>query len=245
MGIKAEIEPQKELIMDEKTILVVDDNEEIREVVRLLLESEGYIVKESPDGADALNKIDDSIDLIILDVMLPGKSGFLTCAELRKITMAPILFLTAKSQDSDKTMGFQMGGDDYLSKPFSYQELLSRVKALLRRYYVYGQKELEEKEDYIVSGNLKINRNFNEVFKNDKEISLTDIEYKMLLLMADNYRKIFSAQNLYESVWGEPYFYISNDTIMVHIRKLRVKLEDDPQNPVHIRTVWGKGYRFE
>lgn len=228
-----------------RNILIADDNDEIREIVRILLESEGFDVTEAVNGLDAVNKVTDDTDLIILDIMMPVKSGFKACVEIREKTSAPILFLTAKSQDSDKCMAFSSGSDDFLSKPFSYTELISRVKALLRRYYVYKGKEHAEVSDYIDVNGLKINKNSNEVSICGEEIILTEIEYSILLLMATNRRKIFSAQNLYESVWNEPYFYSNNNTVMVHIRNLRSKLESDPQNPKYIKTVWGKGYRIE
>lgn len=228
-----------------KNILVADDNEEIREVVRILLEGEGYNVIEAVDGEDAIIKVDENIDLIILDIMMPIKSGFKACIEIREKTSAPILLLTAKTQDSDKCMGFSSGCDDYLSKPFSYTELISRVKALLRRYYVYrGKEEVDLNEDIDING-LRINTTSNEVFINNEEVILTETEYKIVLLMAQNRKRVFSAQNLYEIVWKEPYFYSCNNTIMVHIRNLRRKLEKDPQNPKYIKTVWGKGYRIE
>lgn len=229
-----------------KTILIADDNDEIREIVRVLLESEHYHVIEAIDGEDAVNKVDDTIDLIILDMMMPRKSGIKACVEIRELTSAPILFLTAKTQDSDKTLAFSAGSDDYLSKPFSYTELVSRVKALLRRYYVYkGKEDTAAHSDVISFNGLSVNTTVNEVRMNEKELTLTEIEYKLLALMAGNRNKIFSAQNLYESVWGEPYFYSCNNTVMVHIRNLRMKLEKDPQNPKFIKTVWGKGYRIE
>lgn len=229
-----------------KTILIADDNHEIREIVRVLLESEQYHVVEAVDGEDAVNKVDDTIDLIILDMMMPRKSGIKACVEIREMTSAPILFLTAKTQDSDKTLAFSAGSDDYLSKPFSYTELVSRVKALLRRYYVYkGKEDTSAPSDVITFNGLSVNTTVNEVRMNEKELTLTEIEYKLLALMAGNRNKIFSAQNLYESVWGEPYFYSCNNTVMVHIRNLRMKLEKDPQNPKFIKTVWGKGYRIE
>ncbi len=226
-------------------ILIADDNEEIREVVRVLLESEGYNVIEAVDGEDAVNKVEEDIDLIILDVMMPIKSGFRACIEAREKTSAPILFLTAKTQESDKYMAFSSGSDDYLSKPFSYMELVTRVKALLRRYYVYKGKERVDTPDTICINELTINTTMNEVSIGEREIILTEIEYKILLIMAQHRKKIFSAQNLYESVWEEPYFYTSNNTVMVHIRNLRSKLEKDPQTPKYIRTVWGRGYRIE
>ena len=142
-------------------------------------------------------------------------------------------------------MGFSSGGDDYLPKPFSYTELTARVKALLRRYYVYRGKESEESKEKIVIRDLVIDRQTCEVRLAGAEVQLTDIEYRMLLLMAENRRKVFSAQNLYESIWNEPYFYSCNNTIMVHIRNLRRKIEPDPDNPQYIKTVWGKGYRID
>lgn len=228
-----------------KKILIADDNSEIREIVRVLLESEGYDLLEAIDGEDAVNKVDENIDLIILDIMMPIKSGFKACVEIREKTSAPILFLTAKTQDSDKYMAFSSGCDDYLSKPFSYTELVSRVKALLRRYYVYKGKEQIAPSDTIHVNELTVSTSTNEVSIGDQEIILTEIEYKILLLMVRHRKKIFSAQNLYESVWEEPYFYTCNNTVMVHIRNLRSKLEKDPQNPKYIKTVWGKGYRVE
>ncbi len=228
-----------------KNILIADDNEDIREIVRVLLESEGYNVVEAVDGEDAINKVDDEIDLIILDVVMPKKTGFKACIEIREKTSAPILFLTAKSQDSDKYMAFSAGSDDYISKPFSYTELVSRVKALLRRYYVYKGKEIKDSDNSISINGLIINTSSNDASVNGKELILTEIEYNILLLMAQNRKKIFSAQNLYESIWREPYFYSCNNTVMVHIRNLRSKLEEDPQNPEYIKTVWGKGYRIE
>lgn len=230
---------------DERLIMIADDDPDIREVVRILLESEGFRIVEAVDGDDAVSKIDPAIDLYILDVMMPGKSGYQVCRAIRAASTAPILFLTAKSQDGDKSMGFSSGGDDYLPKPFSYTELTARVKALLRRYYVYRGKESEEAKEKIVIRDLVIDRQTCEVRLAGAEVQLTDIEYRMLLLMAENRRKVFSAQNLYESIWNEPYFYSCNNTIMVHIRNLRRKIEPDPDNPQYIKTVWGKGYRID
>jgi DNA-binding response OmpR family regulator len=231
----------------EKTmkILVADDNEEIREFIRVLLEGEGYEIAEAADGEEACQKTDDSIDLIILDVMMPVKNGYKACMEIREKTTAPILFLTAKTQDSDKALGFSLGGDDYLSKPFSYAELVSRIKALLRRYYVYQGKEPKSESKTIQIGDMQICMKANQVFVGDAEIHLTDIEYRLLLLLSQNRGKIFSAQNLYESVWNEPYLFSSSNTVMAHIKNIRRKLGDDTQNPKIIKTVWGRGYRIE
>ncbi|GGH69279.1 response regulator transcription factor [Paenibacillus silvae] len=228
-----------------KQILIADDNSEIREIVRILLESENYEVIEAVDGQDAVDKVTEETDLIILDMMMPNKSGLKACLEIREKTSAPILFLTAKTQDSDKQLAFSSGSDDFLSKPFSYTELVARVKALLRRYYVYRGKEKIEETDHIVVKDLKIHQDSKSVYIGEKEISLTDIEYQILMLLASKRRKVFSAENIYESVWRQPYFYTCNNTVMVHIRNLRNKLEDDPQHPKYVKTVWGKGYKIE
>ena len=230
---------------ENKKILIADDDPDIREVVRILLESEGFQVIEAVDGDDAALKISPEIDLYILDVMMPGKSGYQVCREIRLSSASPVLFLTAKSQDGDKSMGFSSGGDDYLVKPFSYTELTARVKAMIRRYFVYGAKAEEIREETISIRELFINLDECEVKVDGRDVVLTDIEYRMLLLMAQNRRKVFSAQNLYEEIWNEPYFYSCNNTIMVHIRNLRRKIEPDPENPSFIKTVWGKGYRID
>lgn len=231
--------------MEKKKILFVDDDPEIREVLRLLLTGEGYQVIEAANGSQVLELLDDTVDLVILDVMMPGMGGYTVCAEIRKQSAVPVLFLTAKGQDSDKTMGFSAGGDDYLIKPFSYSELINRVKAMLRRYYVYGAKKDEGSEIIRYCGNIEIDPTQCRVTVLGQEVVLTDIEYRILHLLASHPKKVFSVQNIYESIWNEPYFYTSNNTVMVHIRNIRRKLGDDPQNAHTIRTVWGKGYRIE
>ena len=235
--------------MKATTILIADDSREIRDVVRIMLESEGYRVLEAASGEETLELAQNPNSLValyILDVMMPGMDGFETCRSLRRFTHAPVLFLTAKSQDSDKADGFSSGGDDYLVKPFSSTELVARVQAILRRYFVYQGKDAEhsDQEDLILD-NVQIRARTNEVLRDGKPVYLTDIEYRILLLMARNRKRIFTAQELYESVWNEPYLYTSNNTVMVHIRNLRKKLEQDPQNPRLIKNIWGKGYRIE
>ena len=227
------------------TILVADDDREIREIVCVLLENEGYTVLEATNGGEAVEKAVEGVDLILLDVMMPGRSGFSACAEIRKRTTVPILFLTAKTQDSDKALGFSAGGDDYLAKPFSCAELTLRVKALLRRCQVYDGKVPDDSRGTIRVQNVTIDLEKSEVRKDGEEVLLTNLEYRILLLLARHRRKIFTAQNIYESVWDEPYFFTANNTVMVHIRNLRRKLEDDPQRPKIILNVWGKGYRIE
>lgn len=231
--------------MEMKKILYADDDPEIREALRLLLGCEGYETVEAANGEEVLRLLDDNIDLVILDVMMPGMNGYTVCAEIRRRYAVPILFLTAKSQDSDMTMGFSVGGDDYLVKPFSYNELINRVKAMLRRYYIYGAKKTEQSHVIRCCGNIEIDPDQCMVFQDEKEVLLTDIEYRILYLLASHPKKIFSVQNIYESVWNEPYFYSSSNLVMVHIRNIRRKLGDDPQACHTIRTVWGKGYRIE
>ncbi len=235
--------------MKEYSILIIEDDEDIREGIRILFSGENYRITEAGSGEEGLRLFSGDIDLVILDIMMPGISGLKTCEEIRDISNVPVLFLTAKSQESDKLIGFMAGGDDYLVKPFTYSELLARTKALLRRYTVYKGKDTPEQTiceeaGYIARKSLKVSTTYNEVFRDGRKIELSEIEYRMLLLMMKNPGRIFSTKNLYESVWNEPYFYISNNTVMVHIRKLRMKIENDPKNPEYIHTVWGKGYRF-
>ncbi len=230
---------------DTKRILLADDDRDIREVGRVLLENEGYEVVEAKDGAQAVSLAGEDIDLYILDIMMPVKNGYQACREIRQISSAPILFLTARSQDSDKAMGFSSGADDYLSKPFSYTELIARVKALLRRYYIYKGKDTKEEKGEIVIRDLVIDPQGCRVERAGVSIPLTDIEFRLLLTMAENRKKVFSAEELYEKIWNEPYFYACNNTVMVHIRNLRRKIEPDPNDPVYVKTVWGKGYRVD
>lgn len=227
-------------------ILMVDDEAEIREVIKILLESEGYEVLEAETGELALAKFSLSTDLIILDINMPGVSGYQVCQKIRSISNVPILFLTAKTQESDLLMGYTVGGDDYLSKPFSYSELLARVKGLLRRYTVYQGKNIQtRRSEYLEWQNIRLNYDRNNVYKDQQELNLTNTEYRTLRLLLSCPRQTFSAQNIYESVWNEPYFPGANNTIMVFIRKLREKIEENPKNPKILVTVWGKGYRIE
>lgn len=232
--------------MENTRILIVDDNPEIREVVTILLEGEGFITEEAGDGKTALEKIKECpYDLILLDVMMPGLNGYQTCVEIRKSTNAPILFLSARSQVEDKTLGFLSGGDDYLPKPFSYQELLGRVKALVRRYQIYRGKPSVSGKESLKAGNIEVFEEAGIVRRSGQEISLTDTEFAILCLLLKNKKQIFSVERLYESVWNEPYYYGASNIVMVHIRNLRTKIEENPHNPEIIRTVWGRGYRCD
>ncbi len=236
------------MMQDIPHILVADDNPEIREIIKVLLSGEGYSVTEAKDGTDALTKIKkQEFDLIILDIMMPGMNGYETCQGIREQSNVPILFLSARTTDSDKILGFSSGGDDYLEKPFSYPELIGRAKALIRRYHVYRGKEQQAvvpPKQISVRG-LLVDLQREEVFLEGKKIELTSTEYEMLRLLASNRRQIFSAQRLYESVWNDAWYYGANNTVMVHIRNLRQKIERDPKNPVFIKTVWGKGYHLD
>lgn len=224
-------------------IMIADDDAEIREVIRILLEGEGYQVIEAANGNEAIEMMESSIVLIILDVMMPGCSGIIACNEIRKEHTVPILFLTAKSKEEDIVIGFSAGADDYLVKPFSYTELLSRVKALIRRYCIYMGQDTQSL-GHIYLQDIEIDMDARRVTKSGKEITLTDLEYQILALLATHRKKIFSAQNIYESVWKEPYYSFSSNTVAVHIRNLRKKLEDDIQNPHYIQNIWGRGYRI-
>ena len=225
--------------MDEARILLIEDDPDIREGVRILLESEGYAVDEAADGETGLMLAGEETDLVILDVMMPGLSG---------LSNVPVLFLTARAQESDKLIGLMAGGDDYLTKPFSYTELLMRTRALLRRYRVYrGKAEpaVPAAPACLSGGGIRLSTAGNQVWVDGREVRLSGLEYRLLRLLMEHPGAIFSAQTLYERVWEEPYFYSCAGTVMVHIRKLRVKVESDPQRPKHIVTEWGKGYRFE
>ncbi|MGP1441106.1 MAG: response regulator transcription factor [Anaerovoracaceae bacterium] len=226
-------------------IIVIEDDADIREVIRMLLEKQGYTVVEAENGISALTKIDASVDLILLDVMMPGLSGIEVCQQIRKEYNMPILFLTAKSGEEDKSEGLLAGGDDYLTKPFSETELTARVTALLRRYRQYrGKDGDQDAETFLTIGELKLSEQFNAAWKGTEELSLTDIEYRILRLLMSHPNRVYSIKTIYETIWNEPYFYSSNNTVMVHIRKLRKKIEDTPDTPQYIRTEWGRGYKF-
>ena len=227
-------------------IMVVDDDKDIREVIQVLLSSEGYNVIEASNGKEALELVDNDTDLIILDVMMPEMNGYQACVLLREKTKAPILFLTAKGQDSDKTLGFSSGGDDYLTKPFSYNELNGRVKALLRRYHVYqGKGTTQEKQIIYKTGNIEVNSAKRTASIDGEKLNLTDLEYNILEYLLMNKQQVISPSQLFEAIWHEEYYYGENNTIMVHIRHLRQKIEKDPTNPEHIKTIWCKGYYCE
>ena len=235
-------------IVNNYKILIVDDDKEIRIALKEILEKQQYVVVEASNGDEAISKINNDINLIILDIMMPNRDGITTCIEIRENYDMPILFLTAKSTEYDKYIGLSMGGDDYLSKPFSKMELLARVSSLIRRYRVYQNKQNKNsplENNYIYIKDLRIDKYASRVYKNNQEITLTNIEYKILMLLAQHKNKIFTLENLYESIWHESYDYSVNQTIMVHIRNLRKKLDDSSKSSQYIKNVWGRGYCIE
>ena len=220
-------------------ILVADDEKEIREVLCLLLSSEGYEVVTACDGNEAVRLACKEIDLYILDVNMPEMNGFMAGAEIRKQFDAPIFFLTAYSGESDKVMGFSVGADDYLVKPFSNMELLMRVKAILRRGRIKTEEHPENRDSCQLQ-DLTIDLNRQTVSRNGEPINLTYTEYQILALLVRNRKKIFSLENIYQSVWNEN--AVSDSAVMMHIKNLRKKLGDSSREPKYIKTAWGRGY---
>ena len=226
-------------------ILVVDDEADIRKILRLLLEKRGYRVIETANGADAVDEAQKGgIDLIVMDIMMPMLSGIDAAAEIRKLTTAPILFVTARSLDSDKEMAYVAGGDDYLVKPFSSKELLLKVESLLRRYIVYRGKE-KESEFLCLLGEVEVDVEKKIIYKRGNEVSLRDKENDIFFFLLSHRGETIESNAIYEAVWQEKALPSSANNVMVNMLNIRKKLEDDPSNPRLIRTVWGKGYRFE
>lgn len=223
-------------------ILIVDDDPDIRKVLRLLLQSL-YSVQEAADGDAAVRLIQEQkdTDLIILDVMMPGMDGYATCDALRAYSNAPVLFLTAKSAEADRISAYRSGGDDFLSKPFSQDELLAKVTSLLRRY-----KEYRGKPDAALAiENLEVDFAARTVVSNGQPVSLTDTEFSILEYLLRSRGSTVTAPELYEGVWKEKFLPGSGNTVMVHVLNLRRKIEENPSSPKIIRTVWGKGYQID
>ena len=226
-------------------ILVCDDEAEIRNIIRLLLENSGYEVIEahSADLAIKLLEEDRGVDLCIMDIMMPRVNGIEAVRRIREFSSLPIIFLTAKSLDGDKEEAYGAGGDDYIVKPFSSRELLMKVDALVRRYTTYGVKETDE--SLRLYGGVVLNAERREVTKNGAPVETRDKELEVLIYLARNRGRVVSANELYESVWGEMALPSSGNTVTVHILNLRRKLEENPSSPRLIRTVWGKGSQID
>ncbi len=225
-------------------ILVVDDEPEIADLVEVYLQSEGFTVHTCGSGTEALELVKrQPLDLAILDVMLPDISGFTLCGEIRKEHHFPVLMLTAKAEDTDKITGLTIGADDYMTKPFNPLELVARVKAQLRRYTRYNEVDRGSGDVIDING-LVINRATHECWLYDQPLVLTPIEFDILWMLCENRGQVISAERLFESVWKEKYLD-RNNTVMVHIRRLREKMGEPSRNPRFIKTVWGVGYKID
>lgn len=221
-------------------ILLVDDEATIVEFVRINLEKAGFEVLAAGDGETALKlAASEQPDVIVLDIMLPGKDGFEVCRELRRTTAVPIIMLTARDDDIDKILGLELGADDYLTKPFNPRELVARIKAILRRV----DRSNKNNTKVITRGRIQLDLDRHQVVAGGKPVELTPKEFELLELLMKNPGRVFSREVLLERLWGYDFFGDSK-TIDVHIRRLREKVEEDPSSPTHILTVWGVGYRF-
>ena len=222
-------------------ILVVDDEPDIRQLLRILLENRSYQVAEASSGEEAVRRrrAVRAYDVVVMDMMMPGMDGVEACRSIRSFSTAPILFLTAKTQLGDKASAYASGGDDFLPKPFSQSELLMKVDSLLRRYRVYKGKREE-----VLDASLHLDEDRRCAVKNGRVVELTSKEYDILQYFFLHRGKVLDVRSVYEGAWGEKYMPTSTNTVMVHILNLRKKLEEDPTNPKLIRTIWGKGYQF-
>ena len=232
--------------MERETILVVDDNKEIVYSISELLKYEGYNTVKAYDGMEALKTLEENrIDLILLDVMMPKMNGLSALMKLRERYHIPVIILSAKTEESDKVSGLMLGADDYVEKPYNPAELTARVKAHLRRYHAWGSGAPKEDEDRIVNGGLVLDKKQRIAIAEGEEVRLTATEYKILLLLMENLGQVFSAEQIYEKVWEESASFAVENTVMVHIRHIREKIEIDTKKPRYVKVVWGIGYKME
>lgn len=230
--------------MEKEIVLIVDDDIEIANLIAIYLQNEGYEVVKADNGLRALEVLKGTnVDLILLDIMMPQMDGIEACMKIREEKNMPIIMLSAKTEDMDKIWGLTAGADDYIAKPFNPLELIARVKSQLRRYKKFNSSSVFS-ENIIEVDELSINIDTYQVKVGEREVKLTPREFGILELLARNKGIIFSNEKIYERVWKEEFFK-SDNTVMVHIRKLREKLEDDSRNPKYIKTVWGVGYKVE
>ena len=223
-------------------ILVVDDEPDIRQLLRILLENRSYQVAEASSGEEAVRRLrtDPAYDLVVMDIMMPGMDGVEACRSIRSFSTAPILFLTAKTQLGDKASAYASGGDDFLPKPFSQSELLMKVDSLLRRYRVYKGKREE-----VLDASLHLDEDRRCAVKNGRVVELTSKEYDILQYFFLHRGKVLDVRSVYEGAWGEKYMPTSTNTVMVHIRRLREKMGEPSRSPRFIKTVWGVGYKID
>ena len=224
-----------------KCILVADDDPQVRQILELLLSAEGYAVVTAGDGLRAAQLAGQEIDLYLLDVDMPGQTGILAAAQIRQQFETPIVFLTAYSGESDKVMGFSVGADDYIVKPFFNAELLLRIRAILRRSPVYSAPL--PRENQLVIGDVTLDVDGQFAVKDGRRIALTWTEFKILELLARHRGKIYSLENIYQSIWNDN--AVGDAAIIVHIKNIRKKLGDSSRNPAYIKTAWGKGYYID
>ena len=227
-------------------ILVCDDDKEIVDAVEIYLLQEGYEVLKACNGLEALELMKkEQIHLLILDLMMPEMDGIHATLKIREESSIPIIILSAKSQDSDKILGLNIGADDYMAKPFNPLELVARVKSQLRRYTTLGMMHEEKENDHVYhTGGLTVNDERKEVTVDGEPVKLTRIEYNILLLLIQNKGKVYSIDQIYEQIWKEEAFCADN-TVTVHIRHIREKIEIDPKNPRYLKVMWGIGYKIE
>ena len=232
--------------MEMNHVLIVEDDKEIREGVEIYLKSQGYVVFQAADGVEGLEVIEkEEIHLAIVDVMMPRMDGIQMTVKLREKYDFPVIFLSAKSEEVDKIMGLNMGADDYVTKPFTPLELLARVNSQLRRYRRFREKlgDKEKTQNIHVIGGLELDEDRVEVRVDGELVKVTPMEYKILLLLMKNPGRVFSADEIYERVWNER--AVNTDTIMVHVRNIREKIEINPKEPKYLKVVWGVGYKIE
>lgn len=227
-------------------ILVVDDEKEIADLVELFLKNEGFTVYKFYDSKSAVDCIfSKQIDLVLLDVMIDETDGFSILRKIREQNLNfPVIMLTAKVEDSDKILGLSLGADDYITKPFNPLEMVSRVKAQLRRFTLYNGNGRQENSKIYDGGGLIVNHETHECTLYERAVNLSPTEFNILWLLCQNAGKVVSTEDIFEKVWGEKYLD-SNNTVMVHIRRIREKLNEPPRNPKFIKTVWGVGYKIE
>ena len=227
-------------------ILIVDDEVEIADLIETYLKNEDYAVYKFYSAKDALACIDETeLDLAILDIMLPDIDGFTICRKIREKHTYPIIMLTAKDAETDKITGLTLGADDYITKPFQPLEMVARVKSQLRRYKKYNLPQTEKTDHILYCSDLIVDTKKHECLQNNKPVSLTPTEFSILQILLENKGNVLSGEELFRRIWKDEYYTKSNNTITVHIRRLREKLNDTLENPKYIKTIWGVGYKID